>query len=111
MFGHLNHSRIAIVESNGRISYLYDMAATDKILYVKECLFRSVRSEPPEFRQQLVFRAGPRGTEPLADNEALGDAGVAQDGTAELDVILRPMTAAEQAELDQEVYHHFDILR
>ncbi len=55
-------------------------------------------------RQQLVYSAGPSGMEPLADDETLGGAGVVQDGTAELDVLLAELTAAELAELAPKVW-------
>ena len=42
--------------------------------------------------------------EPLADDETLGGAGVAQNGSAELDVLLADLTAAEAAELGSKVW-------
>jgi hypothetical protein len=39
----------------------------------------------------------------LADDETLGSAGVGQDGSAELDVLLEPLTDAEVKALDNEV--------
>ncbi len=42
----------------------------------------------PVLRQQLVFSDRPDDMDALADDETLGGAGMAQDGTAELDVQL-----------------------
>jgi hypothetical protein len=50
-----------------------------------------------------MYRLGPHGINPLADDETLGGAGVAQDGTAELDVLLADLTAAEANELNEMV--------
>ena len=55
-------------------------------------------------RQRLVYQNGPRGMDALADDETLGGAGVAQDGSAELDVLLADLTAAEAAELGSKVW-------
>ncbi len=71
-----------------------DAAAADTILSVKERVFAANRQLPVR-RQRLVYRPGPHGMEALADDETLGGAGVAQDGTAELDVLLAELTAAE----------------
>ena len=64
------------------------------VLSVKQRVFAANRTLFVR-RQRLLYSAGPRGMEPLADDETLGGAGVAQDGSAELDVLL----AAEAAEL------------
>jgi hypothetical protein len=79
-----------------------DAAATDTILSVKERVYAANR-ELPVRRQRLVYRPGPRGLEALADDETLGGAGVARDGTAELDVLLAELTEEEVAELNVEV--------
>ena len=79
-----------------------DAAATDTIRSVKERVFAANR-ELPVRRQRLVYRPGPRGLEALADDETLGGAGVARDGTAELDVLLTELTDAEVAALGKEV--------
>ena len=50
-----------------------------------------------------MYSAGPRGMDALADDETLGGAGVAQDGSAELDVSVADLTEAEATELDQKV--------
>ena len=47
-------------------------------------------------RQRPIYIARPRGENDLEDDdETLGDADVAQDGSAELDVLLGYLTAAE----------------
>ena len=79
-----------------------DAAATDSILSVKERVYAANR-ELPVRRQRLVYRPGLRGMEALADDETLGGAGVARDGTAELDVRLADLTKAELEELDVKV--------
>jgi hypothetical protein len=61
--------------------------ATDTIRSVKQRVF-AASCELPECLQRLVYRAGRRGIDALADSETLGGAGVAEDGTAELDVLL-----------------------
>ena len=100
------HSRIVIVDSkNGdTVERIDDASAADTILDIKETLWNSNRMFPAH-RQRLVYRPGPRGMEPLADDETLGGAGVAQDGTAELDVLLAEVTEAEVAELDAKVQY------
>ncbi len=75
-----------------------DASATDTVLSVKERVFAANRQLPVR-RQRLVYRPGPHGIEPLLDDETLGGAGVARDGTAELDVLLAELTAAEAKEL------------
>jgi hypothetical protein len=82
-------------------------AASDTILSVKERVF-AVNDKMPVRRQQLMYRPGPRGIEPLADDETLGGAGVAQDGSAELDVLLA-LTKEEAASFGQEVCWFLDL--
>ena len=79
-----------------------DAAATDTILSVKQRVFAL---NPKLFvrRQRLVYSAGPRGMDALADDETLGGAGVARDGTSELDVLVADLTEEEVAALGQEV--------
>ncbi len=73
-----------------------DAAATDTIRSVKERVF-AANAKMPVRQQRLVYRPGPRGMEALADDETLGGAGVARDGTAELDMLLaEPLTAWEE---------------
>ncbi len=83
-----------------------DASAADTILSVKERVF-AVNPKLPVRRQRLVYRPGPRGLEALADDETLGGAGVAQDGTAELDVLLEPLSEEETNELGRQVYCMF----
>ena len=71
-----------------------DASAADTVLSVKKRVFVANRKLYVR-RQRLMYRPGPYGINPLADNETLAGAGVAQDGTAELDVLLADMTAAE----------------
>ncbi len=72
--------------------------ATDSIRSVKERVF-SVNRKLPVRRQRLMYRPGPLGMEPLADDETLGGAGVAQDGSAELDMLLADMSEADVAKV------------
>ena len=79
-----------------------DAAATDTILSVKQRVF-AANNKLFVRRQRLVYSAGPRGLDALADDETLGGAGVARDGTAELDVLVADLSAAEAAELGNNV--------
>jgi hypothetical protein len=79
-----------------------DAAADDTLLSVKQRVFAANRTLFVR-RQRLVYTAGPRGMDALADDETLGSAGVAQDGTAKLDVLVADLTAAEAAELGKKV--------
>jgi hypothetical protein len=83
-----------------------DSSAGDTILSIKHRVFAANR-EMPVRRQRLVYRPGPRGLEALADDETLGGAGVARDGTAELDVLIEPLTEEELAALGKEVCDGF----
>ena len=87
---------------SGAAIVIDDAAAADTIISVKERVHAANR-ELPVRRQRLVYRPGPRGMEALADDETLGGAGVAQDGTAELDVLLVDLTAAEVEALGSKV--------
>jgi hypothetical protein len=80
-----------------------DASAADTILSVKERVF-AANHELPVPRQRLVYRPGPRGMEALADDETLGGAGVARDGSAELDVLVAPLTYYEVETLSKQVY-------
>ena len=80
-------SCISVVAMSGAVIGIDDASANDTIRSVKERVFASNRKLHVR-RQLLMYRPGPRGMEPLADDETLGGAGVAQDGTAELDVLL-----------------------
>ena len=86
--------RISVVAMTGATIAIDDASATDKIRSIKERVFAANRKLPVR-RQRLVYRPGPHGIEPLADDETLGGAGVAQDGTAELDVLLAALTEVE----------------
>ncbi len=79
-----------------------DATAADTILSVKQRVFASNRQLPVR-RQRLMYRPGPYGISPLADDETLGGAGVARDGTAELDVLLAEITAKQAAVLGEKV--------
>ncbi len=93
---------MSVVAMPGAAIAIDDAAATDTILSVKQRVF-AVNRELPVRRQRLMYRPGPHGMEALADDETLGGAGVAQDGTAELDVLVVPLTDEEMAALGQEV--------
>ena len=81
-----------------------DNATTaDTILSVKQRVFALNRKLHVR-RQRLVYSAGPRGMDALADDETLGGAGVAQDGSAKLDVLLADLTAAETNALGEQVW-------
>ena len=86
----------------GATIVINDASAADSILSVKRRVFAANRELRVRL-QRLVYRPGPRGMEALADNETLGGAGVAQDGSAELDVLLEPLTEAEVAALGTQV--------
>ena len=96
-------SAISVVAMTGAAIAIDDAAATDTIRSVKERVHAANR-ELPVRRQRLVYRPGPRGLEALADDETLGGAGVARDGTAELDVLVEPLTDEEAASLGEEVW-------
>ena len=81
---------------SGATIVIDDASAPDSILSVKHRVSAANRKLPAR-RQRLVYSAGPHGMEPLADNETLGGAGVAQDGSAKLDVLLVDLTPEEQA--------------
>ncbi len=79
-----------------------DASATDSILSVKQRVF-AANCQLPVRRQRLMYRPGPYGIEPLADDETLGGAGVARDGSAVIDVLLADLTVAEAEELGEMV--------
>ncbi len=80
-----------------------DATAARTILQIKERVF-ALNPKFPVRRQRLVYLPGPHGMQPLADDETLGGVGVAQDGSARLDVLLADLTAAEVAELGPRVW-------
>ena len=79
-----------------------DASAADTIRSVKQRVL-AANQKLPMHRQRLVYRPGPRGLEALADDETLGGAGVAQDGSAELDVLLADLMPDEVAVLCEKV--------
>ncbi len=87
---------------NGASIFIQDVSETDTILSLKERVF-ALNCKMYVRRQRLVYSAGPHGMNALADNETLGGAGVAQDGTAKFDVLLVDLTAVEMAQLDIKV--------
>ena len=90
--------RISVITMTGAAIVIADVVAADTIGSIKERVFAANRKLPVR-RQRIVHRPGPRGMEPLADDETLGGAGVAQDGSAALDVLLVELTESEAAEL------------
>ena len=88
---------------NGAAIAIDDVSAVDTILSVKKRAFAANEMLDVR-RQRLVYSAGPYGMNPLTDDETLGGAGVAQDGSAELDVLLADLSEAEEAkERDRKV--------
>ena len=86
----------------GAVIVIGNASATDSILGVKQFVC-AVNPKLSVHRQRLMYRPGPRGMEPLADNDTLGGAGVAQDGTAELDVLLAELTSVDMYRLQDNV--------
>ena len=84
-------SRISVVAMNGATISIDDASATDTIRSVKQRVFNK-DSSLQVFRQLLVYQPGPHGIDALPDDETLCGAGVAQDGTAKLDMMLRDVT-------------------
>jgi hypothetical protein len=96
-------SRISVVAMNGAAIAIDDVSAVDTILSVKKRAFAANEMLDVR-RQRLLYSAGPYGMNPLADDETLSGAGVARDGSAELDVLLADLTEAEAAkERDRKV--------
>jgi hypothetical protein len=95
-------SRITVITMSGAAITIDDANAGDTILSVKQ---RVCAANPklPVRRQRLVYRPGPSGISALANDETLGGADVAQDGSAELDVLLEGLTAAEVEALGPKV--------
>ncbi len=81
--------------AGGAIS-IDNVSAADTVLSIKERVFAANR-ELPVHRQRLVYTAGPRGMDALADDETLSGAGVPPDGTAKLDLLMADLTAEEVA--------------
>jgi hypothetical protein len=95
-------SRILVIAMTGAAISIDDATAIDTVLSVKERLF-SANYQLHVHRQRLMYRPGPHGMEPLADDETLGGAGVVQDGSAELDVLLAETTAEDLKALGLQV--------
>jgi hypothetical protein len=87
-------------------------SAADTILSVKQRVFAANRSLYVR-RQRLVYSAGPRGMDALADDETLGGAGVARDGTAQLDVLLADSEYSKMCswDLGRKVCHSSSVTR
>jgi ankyrin repeat protein len=90
--------RISVVTMAGAALAIRDASAADTILSVKEHV-HALNSKLVVRRQRLVYSAGPHGMDALADDETLGGAGVAQDGSAQLDVLLADLSPIQAAEL------------
>ena len=95
-------SRISVVTMRGDVIAIDDASGIDTILSVKQRVFAADR-ELRVRQQRLMYRSGPRGIEPLANHETLGGAGVARDGSAELDVLIVDLTAVDVEQLGQHV--------
>ncbi len=95
------NSAISVVDMAGATIAIQDASATDTILSVKQRVF-AVNDKLPVRRQRLVY--GPHGIDPLANDETLGRAGVAQDGSAKLDMLLVDLNPEEMKTLCQKVY-------
>ncbi len=91
-------STIFVVPMAGATIAIDNASAADTILTVKHCVFAANRKLFVR-RQRLVYQPRPYGMDALADDETLGGAGVARDGTAKLDVLLDELTEAQVAEL------------
>jgi hypothetical protein len=99
--------RISVVTMTGAAITIDDAAAADTVLSVKERVFAANRKLFVR-RQRLVYQPGPFGMDALADDETLGGAGVARDGTAKLDVLLADLTEVEVDALGRKVRHEYD---
>jgi hypothetical protein len=95
-------SCVSVVSMTGATIVIDGMSAADTILCVKQRVFAANRKLSVQ-RQRLMYRPGPHSMDPLDDHETLGGAGVARDGTAELDMLLKPLTDVEVAARGPEV--------
>jgi hypothetical protein len=84
-----------------------DAAAADTVLSVKQRVFAANRKLYVR-QQRLVFSAGPRCMDALADDETLDGAGVPQDGSAKLDVLLADLTETDLFELGANVWSYLN---
>ena len=66
---------------------LDDASAADSIMSVKKRAF-AADNKLIMSRQRIMYTDGPYGMNPLPGDETLGGAGVPQDGSAKLDVLL-----------------------
>ncbi len=88
----------------GGATYVIDnVTASDTVLRVKEIVFAANRKMHVR-QQQLACRLGPHGLRYLANQETLGDAGMAQDGSAELVMRLEALPTAEAKKIGRKVY-------
>ncbi len=101
-------SRISIVDMTGAAIAIDDASAADTVLSVKQRVFAANRKLFVR-RQRLVYQPGPYGMDALADDETLGGAGVAEDGTAVIDVLIEPLTEAELKKLHKKARYFQDI--
>jgi ankyrin repeat protein len=95
--------RISVITMAGATIAIDNAHASDMILSVKRRVFAANRKMFVR-RQRLVYSAGPHGIDPLADRLTLSGAGVAQDGSAKLDVLLADLTEADVADLGRELF-------
>jgi hypothetical protein len=89
--------RISIISMSGVAIDIHDASAADTVISVKERVF-ALNRQLHVCRQRLVYSDGPHGIDPLADDETLNGAGVPQDGTAKLDMLLAEFTGADMVE-------------
>ncbi len=108
LFANPSLSCISVVAMTGAVIGIENATAADTILSVKQRVY-AANNELPVRRQRLVYRPGPHGMDALADDETLGGAGVVRDGTAELDVLIEPLTEEELKARGQKVLLHLSI--
>ena len=87
---------------SGEAIAINDATAADRILTVKQRVFVA-NPKMPVGRQRLVYMDGPHGMNALANSLTLDGAGVPQDGSGKLDVLLADQTAADVAALGPKV--------
>ena len=96
-------SRISVKTLTDATIVVDNLSAADTVLSVKKRVF-ALNPKLPVRRQRLVYSLGAQGLEPLTDKETLGGAGVAEDGSAELDLVLTDLTDSEARKLNAKVY-------
>ena len=102
----INRSRISIIAMNGAAIVLDDVFAGDSIQRVKQRVF-AIDNKLVVSRQRIVYTEGPYGMNALAGDETLGGAGVPQDGSAKLDMLLADpvhVSSWEADELGEQVF-------